>query len=428
MGKKELFRRYLIFTVALFFSAFGVSLVTKSYLGTSPISSIPYVMSLNTPLTMGTYIFILNMILIAAQMLMLGRRGIVDKKIDLLMQIPVSVLFGVFIDVTMAMLGSYNPSVYVLKIVSLIAGCAVLALGISLEVVADVTMVSGEYTVQIASKRFKAQFGTMKIAFDVTLVVIAVALSFILSGHIEGLREGTVIVALLTGPFVRLISPWLDFLRRWEVSGSTSVAEEIHAGLSHTVITISREYGSGGHMIGERLAKALGYKFYDSELITLVAKEAGFTENFVRKNEQSLPGNMLLQMILQDYGAPLEKSLSPADALFVAQSRVIRRIAAEGPCVIVGRCADYILKDYPDVLKIFLHADMSSKAKRVTEQYGITPEKALPEIERINKSREEHYHHYTGNHWGDIRNYNLTFDTGRFGIDRVCAIIQSLVG
>ncbi len=423
-----MFRRYLIFTVALFFSAFGVSLVTKSYLGTSPISSIPYVMSLNTPLTMGTYIFILNMILIAAQMLMLGRRGIVDKKIDLLMQIPVSVLFGVFIDVTMAMLGSYNPSVYVLKIVSLIAGCAVLALGISLEVVADVTMVSGEYTVQIASKRFKAQFGTMKIAFDVTLVVIAVALSFILSGHIEGLREGTVIVALLTGPFVRLISPWLDFLRRWEVSGSTSVAEEIHAGLSHTVITISREYGSGGHMIGERLAKALGYKFYDSELITLVAKEAGFTENFVRKNEQSLPGNMLLQMILQDYGAPLEKSLSPADALFVAQSRVIRRIAAEGPCVIVGRCADYILKDYPDVLKIFLHADMSSKAKRVTEQYGITPEKALPEIERINKSREEHYHHYTGNHWGDIRNYNLTFDTGRFGIDRVCAIIQSLVG
>lgn len=428
MGKKELFRRYLIFTVALFFSAFGVSLVTKSYLGTSPISSIPYVMSLNTPLTMGTYIFILNMILIAAQMLMLGRRSIVDKKIDLLMQIPVSVLFGVFIDVTMTMLGSYNPSVYVLKIVSLIAGCAVLALGISLEVVADVTMVSGEYTVQIASKRFKAQFGTMKIAFDVTLVVIAVALSFILSGHIEGLREGTVIVALLTGPFVRLISPCLDFLRRWEVSGSTSVAEEIHAGLSHTVITISREYGSGGHMIGERLAKALGYKFYDSELITLVAKEAGFTENFVRKNEQSLPGNMLLQMILQDYGAPLEKSLSPADALFVAQSRVIRRIAAEGPCVIVGRCADYILKDYPDVLKIFLHADMSSKAKRVTEQYGITPEKALPEIERINKSREEHYHHYTGNHWGDIRNYNLTFDTGRFGIDRVCAIIQSLVG
>lgn len=428
MGKKELFRRYLIFTVALFFSAFGVSLVTKSYLGTSPISSIPYVMSLNTPLTMGTYIFILNMILIAAQMLMLGRRGIVDKKIDLLMQIPVSVLFGVFIDVTMAMLGSYNPSVYVLKIVSLIAGCAVLALGISLEVVADVTMVSGEYTVQIASKRFKAQFGTMKIAFDVTLVVIAVALSFILSGHIEGLREGTVIVALLTGPFVRLISPWLDFLRRWEVSGSSSVTEEIHAGVSHTVITISREYGSGGHMIGERLAKALGYKFYDSELITLVAKEAGFTENFVRKNEQSLPGNMLLQMILQDYGAPLEKSLSPADALFVAQSRVIRRIAAEGPCVIVGRCADYILKDYPDVLKIFLHADMSSKAKRVTEQYGITPEKALPEIERINKSREEHYHHYTGNHWGDIRNYNLTFDTGRFGIDRVCTIIQSLVG
>lgn len=428
MVKKELIRRYSVFAVALFVSALGVSLVTKSYLGTSPISSIPYVMSLNTSLTMGTYIFILNMFLIAAQMLMLGRRGIVEKRIDLLMQIPVSVLFGLFIDLTMAMLGSYEPSLYGLKLLSLVVGCAVLALGVSLEVVADVTMVSGEYTVQIASKRFKIQFGTVKIAFDVTLVVVAVALSFILSGRIEGLREGTVIVALLTGPFVRLISPWLDFLRRWEVAGSAAPDETLRAGVSHTVITISREYGSGGHMIGEQLAKALGYKFYDSELITLVAKEAGFTENFVRRNEQSLPGNMLLQMIMQDYGASLEKSLSPADALFVAQSRVIRRIAAEGPCVIVGRCADYILKDYPDVLKIFLHADMSSKSRRVTEQYGISPEKALPEIERINRSREEHYRHYTGNHWGDIRNYNLTFDTDRFGVERVCAVVQSLVG
>ena len=258
MVKKELIRRYSVFAVALFVSALGVSLVTKSYLGTSPISSIPYVMSLNTPLTMGTYIFILNMFLIAAQMLILGRRGIVEKRIDLLMQIPVSVLFGLFIDLTMAMLGSYEPSLYGLKLLSLVVGCAVLALGVSLEVVADVTMVSGEYTVQIASKRFKIQFGTVKIAFDVTLVVVAVALSFILSGRIEGLREGTVIVALLTGPFVRLISPWLDFLRRWEVAGSAAPDETLRAGVSHTVITISREYGSGGHMIGEQLAKALG--------------------------------------------------------------------------------------------------------------------------------------------------------------------------
>lgn len=429
MKKKELFRRYLVFTIALFISALGVSVITRSYLGTSPISSVPYVLSLNTPLSMGTYIFVLNMLLIAGQMLMLGKSGIRERRIDLLIQIPISVIFGFFIDLTMTMLTGFIPSMYGLKIVFLVVGCAILAMGICFEVVADVTMVSGEYFVQIASRRFRKEFGFVKIAFDISLVVIAAAFSLLLAGHIEGLREGTVIAALLTGPFVRLFSPHLKFIERWEnqdVAGEGIPA--VNSGFQHTpsVITISREYGSGGHLIGERIAKDLGIKFYDKELIKLVAQESGLSEEFISEKEQHMPSSLLYQMIMQDYEAPIEKSISPDDALFVAQSRVIRRLASEGPCVIVGRCADYILRDMSTCIHIFLHADMEHKIERAVNEYGISREAASSEIERINKARETHYYHFTGKHWGDIRNYHLTCDTGMMDDRQVCSIIELL--
>lgn len=429
MKKKELFKRYLVFTSALFVTALGVSLITQSYLGTSPISSIPYVLSLNTPLSMGTYIFILNMFLIIGQMLMLGKTGIRQRWIDLLMQIPVSVLFGLFIDLTMTMLADLIPAIYGLRIISLVIGCAILAMGICLEVAADVTMVSGEYFVQTASMRFKKEFGFIKIAFDVSLVVIATILSLLLAGHIEGLREGTVITALLTGPFVRFISPYFTFIQHWEKEdessekGFTPEAVSMH---TPTVITISREYGSGGHLIGEQIAMDLGIKFYDNDLIKLVAQESGFSEEFISGKEQHMHSSLLYQMILQDYEAPIEKSLSPDDALFVAQSRVIRRLASEGPCVIVGRCADYILHDFSTCIHVFLHADMEHKIERAVNEYKLNRKTASDEIERINKARETHYHHFTGKHWGDIRNYHLTCDTGLMKDKQVCDIIESL--
>lgn len=427
MKKSELFQRYLIFALALFVSALGVSVITRSYLGTSPISSVPYVLSLNTPLTMGSYIFILNMALIAGQMWMLGKSGIRSRRIDLWMQIPVSVLFGLFIDLAMTMLKNYVPSTYSLQVISLVVGCAILALGICLEVIADVTMVSGEYFVQIASRRFKKEFGVVKILFDVSLVLIAGLFSLLLAGHIVGLREGTVIAALLTGPFVRLFSPRLQFIQHWvrkEELPVKSVASVDSA--TPIVITISREYGSGGHLIGQRIAQDLGIKFYDKDLIKLVAQESGFSEDFISEKEQHMPSSLLYQMIMQDYEVPIEKSLSPDDALFVAQSRVIRRLASESPCVIVGRCADYILRDVPNCIHVFLHADMPYKVEHAVSEYGISRENATDEINRINKARETHYYHFTGRRWGDIRNYHLTCDTGMMEDEQVCNMIESL--
>lgn len=427
MNKAELLRRYLIFGISLFIIACGISVITRSDLGTSPITSVPYVASLNTPISMGTYFFLFTIILICLQMLLLGKKGILERKVELLMQFPVAFVLSIFTDLTMWLTAGYAPDPYYVKIISLVIGCLILALGICLEVIADVTMISAEYTIQFATLRFKKNFGNIKICFDITLVLFAALCSWLLSGRVQGVREGTVIAALITGPFVRFIMPRLVFIRHWLTEPSKQeVYSETTTAHFPPVITISREYGSGGHLIGELVAKQLGIAFYDKELITLVAKESAFSEDFVSQNEQKLPSSLLYQMIMQDYEAPLDKSLSYDDALFVAQSRVIRRIASEKPCIIVGRCANYILKDRPNTISIFLYADMEHKKNRAIAEYKISPAQAPETIARIDKSREEHYFHYTGQHWGDSRNYNITFDTGMLSVAQIAEIIKKI--
>lgn len=426
-SKTEMLRRYVVFGISLLVIALGISLITRSDLGTSPITSVPYVASLNTPVSLGVYFFLFTLVLIALQMLLLGKKGIMERKTELVMQFPVAFFLSVFTDLAMWLTSCYEPHVYYLKIISLVLGCGVLALGICLEVIADVTMISAEYTIQFATLRFKKEFGTIKVCFDITLVVLAVLCSWWLSGRIEGVREGTIIAALITGPFVRFIMPHLVFVRRW-LSMERGQIQEWHQETENTplVITVSREYGSGGHQIGEMIARQMGMAFYDKELITLVAQESEFSEDFVSKNEQRMPSSLLYQMIMQDYEAPLNKSLSHEDALFVAQGRVIRRLAAEKPCVLVGRCANYILKKRPNTINVFLYADMEHKVERAVTQYGLLREQAEARIEEIDNSRKEHFLHFTGLRWGDARNYTVSFDTGKIPMERVVETIKAL--
>jgi uncharacterized membrane protein YczE len=428
MSRKELTRRYVVFASALLFSAFGVSLITRALLGTSPISSVPYVLSLNAPLTMGAFTFIMNMVMIVCQMLMLGKQGIKEKKVDLIVQIPVSITFSTFIDVTMAMLSGFHPEMYLAKLCSLILGCLVLAFGISLEVLADVTMLSGEYTVQVAARRFKKEFGILKIFFDWTLVVIALAISLSCSGTVEGIREGTIIAAFITGPFVKFLGRFVKPIGKWFVV-DRPVASEVVAMTAENapiVITIAREYGSGGHDIGKKIADDLGIKFYDNQLITMAAEESGMSESTIRQHEQSVNPNILLRMVMHDYEAPIEKSLSPSDASFVATSRVVRKIATEGDCVIVGRCSDWILRDMPNCINVFIHADMPYKVERAIANYGLNAQTAAQEIDRINRSRAAHYQHYTGKVWTDANNYHIVCDSSHISVDQISSIIETL--
>ncbi len=200
---------------SLFVNAFGIVFITKAALGTSPISSVPYVMSLSAPLSFGGFTFLLNMLFLLLEMVLMGRREIGRKRVELLWQIPVVVVFSLSIDLSMFLMRSYAPLTYTQMLVSLVIGCAILSTGIGWAVKADVTMNPGEYLVSVISKRFRLAFGNVKLCFDSTLVLIALLLSLLLLHAIVGIREGTVISALLVGPLERLFTPLWAIFNPW---------------------------------------------------------------------------------------------------------------------------------------------------------------------------------------------------------------------
>ena len=197
MSKKELYKRYFLFLCSIFINSFSIAVITKAALGTSPISSVPYVLSLFTPFTMGQYTIVMNLIFILLEMTMMSRLEIHEKRYELWAQVPITLCFGSFIDVSMHVLWWLEPTAYLSQIVTLLVGCVLLALGISIEVKANVAMVTGEYLVQVISRFVKREFGFVKVVFDVTLVTIACLLGLIFMSRIDGVREGTIVAALI---------------------------------------------------------------------------------------------------------------------------------------------------------------------------------------------------------------------------------------
>ena len=355
------------------------------------------------------------------------RKEIHEKRYELISQVPVTLCFGAFIDVSMYFLEWLEPTAYLAKIFTLLIGCFILGLGISWEVKANVAMVTGEYLVQIISKFVRKEFGFVKVFFDTTLVLIACTLSLCFLPSIEGVREGTVIAALIVGPISHFLYPYASIFDKW-----LSVSQEKETVQPHKtyplVITIAREYGSGGRLLGQLLAQELGIKFYDKELISLVAQESRLPEQYIAENEQRVSSNYLLNIILQDYEAPIERSLSSADALFVSQSRVIRKIATNESCVIIGRCADYILNDFPtsSLIKVFCYTNLEDACSRCIKEYHIAPDNVREEVIQTNRRRIGHYQHYTNKKWGDPHNYDLMVNTGSLSLESACALIAQL--
>lgn len=206
MTKKEFIKRCLIFLVGLFIVSLGISFITKANLGTSPISSIPYVLSLGFKPTLGEFTIVFSILLIIFQVMLLGK----NFKLASLLQIPASFLFGYFIDLTMILLWWLNPSNYIMKIIALLAGCCILALGVYFEVLANVVMLPGESFINAVSIRFHKNFGNTKVCCDTSMVLIAILFSFVLFHGLEGVREGTVISAVLGGFIVKFYGKVLD--------------------------------------------------------------------------------------------------------------------------------------------------------------------------------------------------------------------------
>ena len=179
--------------------------------------------------------------------------------------------------------------------------------------------------------------------------------------------------------------------------------------MSIPVITISREYGSGGRAIGERLAKELGIPFYDKELIFMAAKESGLSEEYIKKTEQMKSTSFLYGLYMGAQQLPMN------DQIFLVQSKIIRQVASEGPCVIVGRCADYILRENPRCVNVFLTADDADRIGRIRRRQGCTAEEARAMMERVDARRASYYNYYSSRTWGEAATYHLCVSTSPLG-------------
>jgi len=209
MRNSNLVARYAIFVIGLFFLAAGVSMIVRSSLGTTPISSVNYVMSMNTPLTLGAWTFIINILLIIGQFLILGSRRTRRDTVEILLQIPFSFLFAAFIDLNMWLTSQLHPSSYMMAIGILLTGCIMQSIGVVFEIKPKVAMMSAEAFVMYASQRWGKPFGKLKVVFDITLVTSAVLISLLLSHRIEGIREGSLIAASITGFIVTFLARYI---------------------------------------------------------------------------------------------------------------------------------------------------------------------------------------------------------------------------
>ena len=184
----------------------------------------------------------------------------------------------------------------------------------------------------------------------------------------------------------------------------------------HTVITISREYGSGGRYIGRLVADKLGIKFYDRDLVEKLSEKTGLSAEYIENNEQK-------RGVLDALNSGCYYNLTNADELFVQESELIKDLAKNESCVIIGRCSDFILKDNKDVINIFVYSTMKNKIERAVERYNLSEKEAEKEIKNIDKLRSNHYKHYTGKVWGDNENYDLCINSDTFGVEKAADMI-----
>lgn len=408
-------KRYVIFLIGLFVNSLGVSLITKASLGTSPISSIPYVLSLSFPFTLGNFTIFFSIFLILLQLLILRK----NFKLEHVLQIPVSIVFGYFIDLTMLLFAWVNPQAYIMKIIYLLIGCLILGFGVYMEVLADVVMLPGESFVRAIVLTWKTNFGTTKVCFDVSMSVIAAILSFVFTGRLNGVREGTIIAALLVGFIARVLGKKLAFVKTI-LFPEEYTGENTESGVQvqpdgetaqRNVIVIGRQFGSGGHDIGQALAEKLGFAFYDQEIIEMTAGTTGYTPEFIQKNEEMMTSSFLYDLVNQMYMYAQADEEAPKDKIYEAESKVVKELAAKGNCVIVGRCSDYTLRDNKNCLRVFFSAPMENRMKRVMERLHLSEKEAKQKIQKEDKWRADNYRYYTGRIWGAAGNFDLTLNT-----------------
>jgi MATE efflux family protein len=260
---------------------------------------------------------------------------------------------------------------------------------------------------QAIGKSFKSMF--ISVMRDVVLFIPALVVLAKMFGVV-----GMLWAALVADVIAFIIAIFMTFERKNKVSISEvkNISEVDVAFIKPMVITISREYGSGGRYVGKLLAEKLGIPCYDKEIIVDTARESGLDIEYIKENEQ----------IKNDFNIYYNND----DNIYLCESKVIKNLAMK-PCIIIGRCADYILKDRNDVYNVFLYSSMDKKIDRVTKYYGINVEKAKNEINKVNKRRAKHYEYYTNQKWNDVGNYDLAVNVDTLGVENTALMIKNII-
>ena len=199
-----------------------------------------------------------------------------------------------------------------------------------------------------------------------------------------------------------------------------------------SIITISREFGSGGREIGKKLAEDLGIDFYDKELLEIASKESGITQELFVKHDETYTNSFLYSLVMGNYPVTPDGRINPEmplnQKIFLAQFDTIRSLADKGPCVIVGRCADYVLRNHEHVINFFITGNMAHKRRRILERYDIEKNKVEDFIRKTDKRRANYYNYYTDMKWGEAKNYDLCVNSSKTGIDGAVELMKAYIG
>lgn len=191
--------------------------------------------------------------------------------------------------------------------------------------------------------------------------------------------------------------------------------------MDHTVITVGREFGSGGRVVAQRVAQALGIPFYDRAVIKMASEATGFTQDFIRRTEQTKGSGFLFDLYMDAQNLPV------TDQVFLAESKVIQQVAQQGPCVIVGRCADYVLRGQEGILSVFLHAPLEQRVLRAEQEYRLEGANVQAQVLKVDKGRAAYYRHFTDGNWGELANYHLTINSA-LGLEKAVELVLTLAG
>lgn len=198
-----------------------------------------------------------------------------------------------------------------------------------------------------------------------------------------------------------------------------------------SIITISREFGSGGREIGKMLADKLGIEFYDKELLELASKQSGITQELFVKHDENYTNSFLYSLVMGNYPVTSDGRINPElplnQKIFLAQFETIRTLAEKGPCVIVGRCADYVLRSRDNVINFFITGSMPQKRRRILERYDIEKNKVEDFIRKTDKRRANYYNYYTDMKWGEAKNYDLCLNSSKTGVEGAVEIMQEYI-